>query len=327
LAELGADLAYLGTIRDDIAPYKAGRIYLDDFASRHNTPLHKFRNMNDPDAVERLRAADLDWLYVIGWSQMAKSEVLSIPRRGVVGIHPTLLPVGRGRASIPWAIIKGLKETGVTMFQLDEGVDTGPILGQVRIPVEDDETSTTLYEKVVASHRTLVRQTYPQIADGTIEPIPQDEERATVWPGRKPADGLLDPEVMDAEHVDRHVRALTHPYPGAFVRVDDKQVLRIWKGHIGVGDGRTLTTPTGPYTATRHEDRLRHPVVRARSWIGSASHGHRQGLAGAGARGARPHELPQLSARPRPRRLPHAPSLGRGPRRPPRTPGARRTEP
>ncbi len=73
------------------------------------------------------------------------------------------------------------------MFQLDEGMDTGPILGQVVIPVEGDETSTTLYEKVVASHRTLIRQTYPRIADGTIEPVPQDESQATVWPGRKPS--------------------------------------------------------------------------------------------------------------------------------------------
>jgi methionyl-tRNA formyltransferase len=254
LADLGADLVYLGTIRDDIAPNKSGRIYLDDFASTHNIPLHKFRNMNDPDAVEGLRAADLDWLYVIGWSQLAKQEVLSIPRRGVLGIHPTLLPVGRGRASIPWAIIKGLKETGVTMFKLDEGMDTGPILGQVVIPIEDEETSTTLYEKVVASHRTLIRRTYPRIADGTIEPVPQDESRATVWPGRKPSDGLLDVRSMDSAEVDRHVRALTHPYPGASVRINDRQILRIWKGHIGSGDGRTLMTATGPYTATEFDE-------------------------------------------------------------------------
>ena len=149
LAALGADLVYLGTIHDGIARNKSGRIYLDDFADAHHVPLHKFRNMNDPDALEVIEASDLDWLYVIGWSQMAKAEVLSIPKRGVVGIHPTLLPQGRGRASIPWAIIKDLDETGVTMFKLDDGMDTGPILGQVVVPVEADETAATLYEKVV----------------------------------------------------------------------------------------------------------------------------------------------------------------------------------
>lgn len=126
LAALGANLVYLGTIHDGIARNKSGRIYLDDFAEAHHVPLHKFRNMNDPDSLEVIEASDLDWLYVIGWSQMAKAEVLSIPRRGVLGIHPTLLPQGRGRASIPWAIIKGLDETGVTMFKLDDGMDTGP---------------------------------------------------------------------------------------------------------------------------------------------------------------------------------------------------------
>lgn len=256
LADLGADLAYLGTIRDDIAPNKSGRIYLDDFASAHNVPLHKFRNMNDRDSVDALVEADLDWLYVIGWSQMAKREVLSIPRRGVVGIHPTLLPVGRGRASIPWAILKGLDKTGVTMFKLDEGMDTGPLLGQVEIPLEQDETATTLYDKVAGAHRTLIRQTFPRIADGTIELVPQDESRATVWPGRRPGDGLLDLDSMDAADVDRHVRALTHPYPGAFVQINDQHILRIWEGHIGRGEGRTLVTRSGPYTATDFDEEL-----------------------------------------------------------------------
>ena len=250
LADLGADLVYLGTIHDEIAPNKSGRIYLDDFAARHRVPLHKFRNMNDDDAVETLRKAKLDWLYVIGWSQMAKAEVLSTPRLGVVGIHPTLLPEGRGRASIPWAIIKGLDETGVTMFKLDEGMDTGPILGQVRLPIAADETSTTLYEKVVGAHRRLIRFTYPGIADGTIRLVEQDHSRAAVWPARKPSDGLIVPSSMSTTDVDRMVRALTRPYPGAFIVRVDGTVLRLWAGHAGPGDGLQVPTADGVYTAT-----------------------------------------------------------------------------
>lgn len=249
LAALEADLVYLGTLHDELAVTKSGRIYLDDFASRHGVPLHKFRNMNDQDAVEAMRDAELDWLYVIGWSQMARQEVLSTPRFGVLGIHPTLLPEGRGRASIPWAIIKGLDVTGVTMFKLDEGMDTGPILGQVAIPIDVDETSTSLYEKVADAHRALIRHTYPGIADGTISLVPQDETLATEWPGRKPSDGLIVPSQMTAADVDRHVRALTHPYPGAYVRLDGEQIMRIWRGEIGVSsDGPNLTTVDGDYT-------------------------------------------------------------------------------
>lgn len=251
LASLGADLVYLGTLHDHIAPNKSGRVYLDAFADKHGVPLHKFRNMNDQDAVAALRAADLDWLYVIGWSQIAKAELLSVPAQGVLGIHPTLLPKGRGRASIPWAIIKGLDETGVTMFKLDEGVDTGPILGQVSVPIASTETSGTLYDKVTAAHKTLIRETFPGVADGTISLSVQDESQATEWPGRTPADGELRPAHMSAEEVDRHVRALTHPYPGAFVKVAPSEILRIWEGVVGTAStGLPLETTSGVYTAT-----------------------------------------------------------------------------
>ncbi|WP_299930998.1 formyltransferase family protein [uncultured Nocardioides sp.] len=254
LATLGANLVYLGTLSDHIAPNKSGRVYLDDFASAHAIPLHKFRNMNDDDAVAAVRGAELDWLYVIGWSQIAKTEILGTPAKGVLGIHPTLLPVGRGRASIPWAIIKGLEETGVTMFKLDEGVDTGPILGQVQVPIEADETSGTLYNKVIEAHRTLIRETFPGVADGTIRLTAQDESQATEWPGRTPDDGELRPEQMSAAEVDRHVRALTRPYPGAFVKTSSTEKLRIWQGHIGENvAGLVIRTASGAYTATDYD--------------------------------------------------------------------------
>lgn len=254
LASQGANLVYLGTIHDDIAPNKSGRIYLDDFAAEHKVPLSKFRNMNDPDSVDAIRAADLDWLYVIGWSQMAKAEILSTPRQGVLGIHPTLLPEGRGRASIPWAIIKGLPQTGVTMFKLDEGMDTGPVLGQVVIPITNDETSTSLYEKVVDGHQKLIRETYPSIANGTIGATPQDESKATEWPGRTPSDGLLEPSSMTSAEVDRHVRALTRPYPGAFLRLGDGDVMRLWKGTLDSSvEGHSLTTLDGTYIVTEYD--------------------------------------------------------------------------
>lgn len=251
LADLGADLVYLGTLHDDLATKKSGRVYLDDFAGKHGVPLNKFGNMNDSDALQAIHDAELDWLYVIGWSQMARHDVLAAPSRGVIGIHPTLLPQGRGRAAIPWAIIKGLTMTGVTMFKLDEGMDTGPILGQVAVPVAPDETSSTLYEKVAAAHRALIRQTYPGIVDGTIELVPQDESSATEWPGRKPSDGLLNPEEMMSADVDRYVRALTRPYPGAFIRLDDAKIMRIWEGRIGDwSDGHTIATKDAAFTAT-----------------------------------------------------------------------------
>lgn len=254
LESIGADLAYLGTLHDHQSVKKSGRIYLDDVGERLGIPVTKFRHVNDEDAVASIRAADLDWLYIIGWSQIAGPDVLSAPRQGVLGMHPTLLPAGRGRASVPWAIIKGLDETGVSMFQLDEGVDTGPLLGQVRIPITTDETSTTLYGKVVEAHRTLIREVHPPLARGEITPAPQDDSLATEWPGRTPADGQLHPETMTVADIDRMVRALTHPYPGAFLP-RDSETLRIWSGSTNrpQAEALAITAVDGTYWATEHE--------------------------------------------------------------------------
>lgn len=226
----GGSLAFVGTLPDDVQRGKSGRIYLDDFSQKHCTPLYKFRNINDPDAVAAVRAANLDWLFIIGWSQIARNEILQSPRRGVLGIHPTLLPEGRGRASIPWAILKGLEKTGVTLFKLDEGVDTGPILAQIEIPIARTETARTLYDKVTTAHQALISAAWPALSEDAVELVPQDESRATLWPGRSPQDGEIYPSTMSVEEIDRHVRALTKPYPGAFVRLPGNAILRIWAG-------------------------------------------------------------------------------------------------
>lgn len=227
--EIGGSLDSVITLHDHLAKKKSGRVFVDDFCREKGVELFKLRNINDPDAIEFLRSRDLDWLFIIGWSQIAHAEVLRVPREGVVGMHPTLLPVGRGRASIPWAIVRGLNETGVTLFQLDEGVDTGPILDQVTIPLSDRETATMLYDKVSVAHRTLIRKAWPAMVAGTLRRQPQDESKATFWPGRTPDDGRLEP-TMTVSQVDTLVRATTHPYPGAFI--DDGRVrLRIWSGY------------------------------------------------------------------------------------------------
>lgn len=224
----GFPLHQLVTLRDEIAPAKSGRVWLDELAEWHGIPLLKCRNINDDETVDALRRADLDWLFIVGWSQIARPPVLAAPRRGALGMHPTLLPEGRGRAAVPWAIIRELPATGVTLFQLDDGVDTGPILGQERIPVAPDETATTLYAKVATAHRTIVRDHLPRLLDGSASPVPQDESRATVWPGRTPADGRLSAD-MTRRQVDLLVRATTRPYPGAFYDRDGER-LRVWAG-------------------------------------------------------------------------------------------------
>jgi methionyl-tRNA formyltransferase len=251
---IGAHLEVVVTLHDGLAISKSGRVFVDDFCESHGAELVKIRHIGDHDALTALRAADLDWLFIIGWSQIAASDVLSIPRKGALGMHPTLLPVGRGRASIPWAIIKGLDETGVTLFQLDEGVDTGPIIGQHRLPLSPTETATTLYERVAEAHRVLIRDTWPQLVADTVVPRPQDESKATEWPGRRPEDGRITAD-MPVDEVDRLVRGVTRPYPGAFWDARARR-LRVWAGRRSqemVEDPALIQCRDGFYLATEFE--------------------------------------------------------------------------
>jgi methionyl-tRNA formyltransferase len=190
--KIGGDLKLLITLKDEKAKDKSGRVYLDDIANEHHVPLLKINSINDAAAIDAIREYRIDWLFIIGWSQIAKSEVLNAPAKGCIGMHPTLLPKGRGRASIPWAILKGLDRTGVSMFKLDEGVDTGDILGQGIIKMHEDITASELYE--IFSDMTM----------------------------------------MEA---DRMVRAVTHPYPGAFHIADGKKMI-IWSASVSAEEGR-----------------------------------------------------------------------------------------
>jgi methionyl-tRNA formyltransferase len=224
--KVGGSLDLAVTLPDDRATAKSGRIYLDDFCARHGIDLVKAPNVNDAAVIDAVRERGIDWLFIIGWSQIARRELLDAPTRGVLGMHPTLLPEGRGRAAVPWAILKGLPETGVTLFKLDEGVDTGPIVAQQRIPMHDTITATELYADVERAHSTLLAEAWPGLVNDRLPLLDQDLGAGSLWPGRRPEDGEIRAD-MTLEHGLKLVRATTRPYPGAFVRKCEK-VLRIW---------------------------------------------------------------------------------------------------
>ena len=239
--DVGGRLELLVTLPDNRAVNKSGRIYLDDLARKHDVPLVKVGHVNDPEARAAIEAADLDWLFIIGWSQIAGNEVLEIPRKGVIGMHPTLLPEGRGRAAIPWAILKGLGQTGVTMFKMDAGVDTGPIISQRVVPLHDRIDAAELYAAIDRAQVELMKQAFPLLAAGTVELQVQDEELATEWPGRKPEDGRID-LASSVHEAERLVRAVTAPYPGAFFDDAEGRVI-VWQARI-LPDGEPGELPT-----------------------------------------------------------------------------------
>lgn len=232
---VGGDVQLLITIDDEQARAKSGRVFLDNLANEHGVPLLKIKNINEPAVLRAIVKHDIDWLFIVGWSQIARREVLEAPARGCIGMHPTLLPKGRGRASIPWAIIKGLKQTGVTMFKIDEGVDSGDIIGQEVIELHPKITATELYDLVSDAHAKLIARYWDEIVEDTLVFYPQDEAKATFWPRRTPADGEILSHMTMAE-ADRLVRAVTRPYPGAFFR-SGNEIIRVWSARVGDNGG------------------------------------------------------------------------------------------
>ncbi|WBB71716.1 methionyl-tRNA formyltransferase [Micromonospora sp. WMMD1128] len=226
-AEMGAEVAGVVTLPGPVRPDVSGMCAFHEVADRYGAELIEARNVNDPECVAAVRRLAPDTLWVVGWSQLIRDELLAVPRGGTFGMHPTLLPRHRGRAPIPWAILSGLARTGVTLFEIpDATADSGAVVGQAVVDVAADETATTLFDKCAAAHVDLVREFFPRIADGTAPRIPQDPTRASHWPRRAPADGIIDWDTRSA-WLDVWVRAQTRPYPGAFTWLGDRR-LTIW---------------------------------------------------------------------------------------------------
>jgi methionyl-tRNA formyltransferase len=227
-ADAGAEVAAVVTLPGPIDPDRSGQCSFDEIAADLGARLIETADVNAPDTIAALREADPDLIFVVGWSQLVMDEFIGLPRHGVFGMHPTLLPRHRGRAAIPWAILSGLAKTGVTLFQIADGTaDSGPIVGQVEVPIAEDETAATLYDKVTAAHLELVREYVPKLLDGTAERVPQDTRRASAWPKRTPADGIIDWETR-APYLHDWVRAQTRPYPGAFTYLGEDKLV-VWR--------------------------------------------------------------------------------------------------
>lgn len=154
-----------------------------------------------------------DAFLVVGWYHM-------IPTRWRVlapayGLHASLLPDYSGGAPLVWALINGERKTGITLFELADGVDNGPILGQAEMPIAEDDTIATLYGRIEEAGLGLVAEYLPAVAHGTAKRIPQDERKRRVFPQRSPADGRINWR-QSADELYNFVRAQTKPYPGAF---------------------------------------------------------------------------------------------------------------
>ena len=148
-------------------------------ALEHQIPVFQPVKVKEPEAVETLRSYEADIFVVVAFGQILSEEILQMPKYGCVNIHASLLPKYRGAGPIQWAIINGEKETGITIQQMDKGVDTGDILFQSVVPIDAKETGESLFEKLAKAGAALIVEALPKIEAGEVTPRKQDETQAS----------------------------------------------------------------------------------------------------------------------------------------------------
>lgn len=226
LLDLNADIALVVTHADDT---------LEEvwFPSVHELALSKgLRVMmpespRDPVLVEAIRQIQPEALFSFYYRKILGIDILGCATQGAFNLHGSLLPKYRGRCPVNWALINGEKETGVTLHKMIAKADAGDIVAQKRVPIEEKDTAYTLFGKIADAGADVMRDFYPRLLSGHIGSVAQDHAQATVFGGRRPQDGVFGWD-RDARSIYNLVRAVTHPYPGAFVLVGGEKLFVWW---------------------------------------------------------------------------------------------------
>lgn len=202
---------------------------LVEFARSKQIPVQKLsQSMQELSLYDTVKSWRPDLFLVAGWYHM-------IPKRWremapAYGLHASLLPDYSGGAPLVWAMINGESSTGITFFQMDDGVDSGPIAGQKQEVIRDEDTIASLYARIEERGLELLREIMPQLSNGSLQLYPQDHRKRRVMPQRAPEDGRID-WAQDAVVVDRFIRAQTRPYPGAFTTLNGR-IIHIWRASV-----------------------------------------------------------------------------------------------
>lgn len=220
-------------------------------ALAHGIPVLQPERIKRPEAVAALRGIEADVFVVAAYGQILSQEILDLPRYGSLNIHASLLPKYRGCSPIQHAILDGEAETGVTIMQMNAGLDTGDMLYRKKIPIAPDDTFETLHDKLMALGGEAIVEALPLLEAGKLTPEAQDDALSCYAPMIDKAMGRLD-FAPDAVVLDRRIRGMT-PWPGAYTFYNGKQ-LKIWKASP---DAQPQTAAPGTITeVTRQSVRI-----------------------------------------------------------------------
>lgn len=202
-------------------------------AIKNNIPVLQPARVREEGFIEHLSALKPDLIAVVAYGKILPATILSIPPKGCINLHASLLPKYRGAAPINWAIINGEKETGTCSMLMDEGMDTGPVYFCEKTPIDPNETAEDLAKRLSLLGAGLLARTIGLIIEGGIKPVPQEHEKATNAPILKKEHGRIDWN-SGAQKIADHVRGF-YPWPGAFTS---------WKGLLKVHSGRAIEEDT-----------------------------------------------------------------------------------
>lgn len=198
-----------------------------ELAGKYGIPVHTPESVNTADWTERILSWEPDIIFSFYYRNMIKEEILNIPVLGAFNMHGSLLPRYRGRAPINWAVLHGEKETGVTLHHMVKRADAGDIVDQEAVPIGPDDTARDVFKKAVKAARSVLERQLGAITNGTAPRRKQDESESSYFGRRKPEDGLID-WTAGAQQIYNLIRAVTHPYPGAFTAAHGKKLF-IWR--------------------------------------------------------------------------------------------------
>jgi methionyl-tRNA formyltransferase len=197
-------------------------------------PVVQPAKVRTPEFAAWVRDAGADVALVIAYGRILPPAVLEAPRRGCLNLHASLLPWYRGAAPIPWAIVRGETETGISLMQMDEGMDTGPVFSRHRLPIGAETTADALTLELAELAAEVVRADLGRAVAGELLSVAQDHAAATTAPMLEKEHGRI-AWARPAQAVHDHVRGMTS-WPGAFTTARGK-ALKVLESRVGAGDG------------------------------------------------------------------------------------------
>ena len=198
-------------------------------AVEYGIPVYTPKRVKDPEFVKELSRIPCDVIVVIAFGQILSEEILDLPEYGCINVHASLLPRWRGAAPMQWAIIAGDETTGITTMQMDVGLDTGDMLLTKEVSISPNETGESLHDKMAVLGSELLLETLRQAEEGTLHPIPQNDEDSTYAKMLTTETGKIDWN-LDAAQIERYVRGL-NSWPSAYSGYKGK-TLKIWCAEV-----------------------------------------------------------------------------------------------